>query len=37
MLRLDLKDEAVRVALREEIGQTGALAEREWLLGRLSG
>lgn len=33
MLRLDAKDEAGRAALREEIAQTAALAEREWLLG----
>jgi len=37
MLRLDAKDEAGRAALREEISQTGALAEREWLLGRVGG
>ncbi len=36
LLRLEAKDEAGRAALREEIGQTAALAEREWLLGRAS-
>jgi hypothetical protein len=35
LLRLEPKDEAGRAALREEIGQTAALAEREWLLGKL--
>lgn len=36
LLRLNAKDEAGRAALREEITQTGALAEREWLLGSLT-
>ncbi len=35
LLRLDAKDEAGRAALRQEIGQTAGLAERDWLLGQL--